>query len=58
MNLLYLGMDLEKEINNILFEMVKEIKLHRVDNENTVIEVDYSEYTIQLLRLFMKYLAE
>jgi hypothetical protein len=51
-------MDLEKEINNILFEMVKEIKLHRVDNENTVIEVDYSEYTIQLLRLFMKYLAE
>ena len=58
MNLLYLGMDLEKEINNILFEMVKKIKLHRVDNENTVIEVDYSEYTIQLLRLFMKYLAE
>jgi hypothetical protein len=51
-------MDLEKEINNILFEMVKEIKLHRVDNENTVIEVDYNEYTIQLLRLFMNYLAE
>ena len=38
--------------------MVKEIKLHRVDNENTVIEVDYNEYTIQLLRLFMNYLAE
>jgi hypothetical protein len=51
-------MDLEKEINNILFEMVKEIKLHKVDNENTVIEVDYNEYTIQLLRLFKNYLAE
>jgi hypothetical protein len=51
-------MDLEKEINNILFEMVKEIKLHRVDNENTVIEVDYKEYTIRLLRLFKNYLIE
>jgi hypothetical protein len=51
-------MDLEKEINDILFSMVKEIKLHRVDNENTVIEVDYNEYTIQLLKLFMNYLAE
>jgi hemerythrin len=51
-------MDLEEEINNILFEMVKEIKLHRVDNENTVIEVDYNKYTVHLLRLFKNYLAE
>jgi hypothetical protein len=49
-------MDLQKEIDYVLFEMVKEIKLHRVDNDNTVIEVDYEKYTIQLMRLFMKYL--
>jgi hypothetical protein len=49
-------MDLQKEIDSVLFEMVKEIKLHRVDNDNTVIEVDYEKYTIQLMRLFMKYL--
>jgi hypothetical protein len=51
-------MDLEEEISNILFEMVKEIKLHRVDNENTVIEVDYNKYTVQLLKLFRNYLIK
>ena len=56
MNLLYLGMDLEKEINAVLFEMIKEVRLHRVDSENTVIEADYQKYTIELLRLFMRYL--
>jgi hypothetical protein len=50
-------MDLQKEIDDILFEMVKEIKLHKVDNDNTLIEVDYEKYTIQLMRLFMKYLT-
>ena len=49
-------MDLEKEINTVLFEMIKEVKLHRVDVENTVIEADYQKYTIELLRLFMRYL--
>ena len=58
MNLLYLGMDLEKEINSVLFEMIKEVRLHRVDNENTVIEADYQKYTIELLRLFMRYLTD
>jgi len=58
MNLLYLGMDLEKEINSVLFEMIKEVRLHRVDSENTVIEADYQKYTIELLRLFMRYLAD
>ena len=50
-------MDLQKESDDILFEMVKEIKLHKVDNDNTLIEVDYEKYTIQLMRLFMKYLT-
>jgi hypothetical protein len=49
-------MDLEKEINEILFQMIKEVKLHRVDGENTVIEADYQKYTIEILRLFMRYL--
>jgi len=56
MNLLYLGVDLEKEINSVLFEMIKEVRLHRVDSENTVIEADYQKYTIEILRLFMRYL--
>jgi hypothetical protein len=51
-------MDLEKEINTILFELVKEIKLHRIDNENTVIDLDYQKHTNKILRVFMNYLAE
>jgi hypothetical protein len=50
-------MDLQKEIDAVLFEMIKEIKLHKVDNENTLIEADYEKYTIQIMRLFMKYLT-
>ncbi len=51
-------MDLEKEINQILFELGKEIKIYRVDQENTVIDIEYQKYTAQILRVFMNYLAE
>ena len=51
-------MDLEEEINNILFNLGKEIKIHRVDQENTLIEIEYEKYTIEILRVFMKYLSE
>lgn len=51
-------MDLEEEINNILFEMGKSIKIYRVDNENTVLDIEYEKYTIEILRAFKKYLTE
>ena len=51
-------MDLDKEIDAILFEMVKDIKLYKVDNENTVMDVEYQKYTAKLLRVFMNYLSE
>jgi hypothetical protein len=57
-NLLYFSVDLEKEINNILFNLGKEIKIHRVDQENTLIEIEYEKYTVEILRVFMKYLSE
>jgi hypothetical protein len=50
--------DLEKEINNILFNLGKEIKIHRVDQENTLIEIEYEKYTIEIMRVFMSYLSE
>ena len=52
------SVDLEKEINNILFNLGKEIKIHRVDQENTLIEIEYEKYTIEILRVFMNYLSE
>jgi hypothetical protein len=51
-------MDLGKEIDNVLFELVKDIKLYKVDNDNTVIDIEYQKYTAKILGLLMSYLEE
>jgi hypothetical protein len=51
-------MDLEEEINKILFNLGKEIKIYKVDQHNTVIDIEYEKYTTQILRVFMQYLSE
>jgi hypothetical protein len=51
-------MDLEKEINAILFKIGQEVKIHKIDKDNTIIEIDYDKYTVELLRMFMNYLSE
>jgi hypothetical protein len=51
-------MDLEKEINDILFRLGQDIKIHKLINDNTIIEINYEKYTVELLRMFMKYLSE
>jgi hypothetical protein len=51
-------MDLEKEINEILFQIGKEIKIHKIGNNNSIIEIDYQKYTVEILRLFFAYLNE
>jgi hypothetical protein len=51
-------MDIEVEIKEILFKIGQEIKIHKIDNNNSIIEVDYEKYTADLLRVFMNYLAE
>jgi hypothetical protein len=51
-------MDIEVEIKEVLFKMGQEIKIHKIDNDNSILEVDYEKYTAQLLRVFMNYLAE
>lgn len=49
-------MDIEKEIEKILLEMTQDMKIHSLDNENSVIEVDYQKYTIKLMQMFRNYL--
>ena len=51
-------MDLEEEINSILFKIGQEIKIHKIDDTNSVIEMDYQKYTAELLRVFLNYLNE
>ena len=51
-------MDLEKEIHNILFNIGKDVRIHKIDDDNMIIEIDYETYTAQILRVFMDYLKE
>jgi hypothetical protein len=51
-------MNLENEIKNILFEIGKEIKVHKLIDGNLIIEIDYDKYTIDLMELMTKYLSE
>lgn len=50
-------MNLENEIKNILFEIGKEIKVHKLIDGNLIIEIDYDKYTIALMELMTKYLS-
>ena len=51
-------MDLEAEIKNILFEIGQTISIHKIDEQNSVIEIDYEKYTEDILRVFRDYLSE
>jgi len=51
-------MNLENEIKNILFEIGKEIKLHKLIDGNLIVEIDYDKYTVQIMELMTKYLSE
>lgn len=51
-------MDIEKEIKDILFEIGQDIKLHKLDEDNFIIEIDYEKYTADLLRAFKTWLSE
>lgn len=50
-------MSLEFDIKNILFEIGKEIKVHKLIDGNLIIEIDYDKYTIELMELMKKYLS-
>jgi hypothetical protein len=51
-------MDIEVEIKKILFEIGKTISIHKIDEENSVIEINYEKYTEDILRVFRDYLSE
>lgn len=44
-------MQLEDQIRDILFELGKNIKLHKVTNENFIFEIDYERYVKDLASL-------
>lgn len=51
-------MNLENHIKKILFEIGKEIKIHKLIDGNLIIEIDYDKYTEQIMELFKKFKEE
>jgi len=51
-------MSLEHRIKDILFEIGKDIKIHKLIDGNLIIEIDYDKYTIKIMELFKEYMKE
>ena len=45
-------MNLESKIKEILFEIGKDIKIHKLIDGNLIVEIDYEKYTNELVTLF------
>ena len=44
-------MSLEEEIREILFDLGKTIVVHKIDGNNSIIEIDYDKYVAKLALL-------
>lgn len=51
-------MDIDKRIEDILFRIGQDIVLHKLDDDNYIVEIDYKKYTAEILRAFTTYLTE
>lgn len=45
-------MDIRKEIEKILFDIGTTITVHKIDNDNSVIEINYEKYVDDFINLF------
>jgi hypothetical protein len=48
----HINMSINEEIKNILFQIGQDIKIHRIDQINMIIEIDYDKYIQQIIELF------
>lgn len=42
-------MDIEDQIRSILFEIGKDVKIHKLIDGNLIIDIDYEKYVSQIL---------
>ena len=50
--------NLEQEIKEILLNIGNDIRIHKMDNESYIIDMDYDIYTIKIMELFKEYLSQ
>lgn len=44
-------MSIEDEIRNILFEIGKDVKIHKLIDGNLIIDIDYEKYVQEILKV-------
>lgn len=49
---------MQDKIKNILFEIGKDIKIHKIDNDNMVLEIDYDKYVILIQDLIQEEISK
>ena len=49
-------MDIDEAIQDVLFRIGQEVKIHKLIDGNLILEIDYDKYTIEILEIFKKYL--
>jgi hypothetical protein len=47
-------MSLEEEIKSVLFQIGKDIKIHKIDSQNLIIEIDYDKYVNAIIDVINK----
>lgn len=48
-------MSLEDDVRNILFEIGKDVKIHKLIDGNLIIDIDYEKYVQEIVSVIKKY---
>lgn len=44
-------MEIENKIKEVLFEMGKEIKIHKITSDNMILEIDYDKAVAKIMQI-------
>lgn len=44
-------MTVDEQIKQVLFNMSREFKIHRIDSDNMILEIDYDKYVSQIMQI-------
>jgi hypothetical protein len=50
--------NLEDGIKSILLDIGQDLKVHKLDTDNYIIDIEYDKYTIRIMELFKEYLED
>ena len=50
--------NLEDGIKSILLDIGQDMKVHKIDTDNYIIDIEYDKYTIRIMELFKEYLEQ